>query len=84
MTQAISRQTIDTVKSTAPVIKEHGKAITSRMYEIMFAIHPEVKSQFDLSAQANGTQPAKLANAVYAYATHIDDLGALKSAVDKI
>ncbi len=84
MTQAISQQTIDTVKSTAPVIKEHGKAITSRMYEIMFAIHPEVKSQFDLSAQANGTQPAKLANAVYAYATHIDDLGALKSAVDKI
>ncbi|MEL7010108.1 MAG: globin domain-containing protein [Cyanobacteria bacterium J06629_2] len=84
MTQAISQQTIDTVKSTAPVIKEHGKAITSRMYEIMFTIHPEVKSQFDLSAQANGTQPAKLANAVYAYATHIDDLGALKSAVDKI
>ncbi|MEO1466728.1 MAG: globin domain-containing protein [Cyanobacteria bacterium J06633_1] len=84
MTQAISQQTIYTVKSTAPVIKEHGKAITSRMYEIMFATHPEVKSQFDLSAQANGTQPAKLANAVYAYATHIDDLGALKSAVDKI
>lgn len=84
MTQAISQQTIDTVKSTAPVIKEHGKAITSRMYEIMFTTHPEVKSQFDMSAQANGTQPAKLATAVYAYATHIDDLGALKSAVDKI
>jgi nitric oxide dioxygenase len=84
MTQAISQQTIDTVKSTAPVIKEYGKAITSRMYEIMFATHPEVKSQFDMSAQANGTQPAKLATAVYAYATHIDDLGALKSAVDKI
>lgn len=84
MTQAISQQTIDTVKSTAPVIKEHGKAITSRMYEIMFDTHPEVKAQFDMSAQANGTQPAKLATAVYAYAIHIDDLGALKSAVDKI
>ena len=84
MAQAISQQTIDVVKSTAPVIKEHGKAITSRMYEIMFTTHPEVKSQFDMSAQANGTQPAKLATAVYAYATHIDDLGALTSAVDKI
>lgn len=84
MTTTISQQTIDIVKSTAPVIKEHGKTITSRMYEIMFASHPEVKSQFDMSAQANGTQPAKLATAVYAYATHIDDLGALKTAVDKI
>jgi nitric oxide dioxygenase len=84
MTQKISQHTIDIVKSTAPIIKEHGKTITSRMYEIMFETHPEVKSQFDMSAQANGTQPAKLATAVYAYATQIDNLGALKTAVDKI
>jgi nitric oxide dioxygenase len=84
MTQEISQHTIDIVKSTAPVLKEHGKTITARMYEIMFENHPEVKSQFDMSAQANGTQPDKLATAVYAYATHIDDLGALKTAVDKI
>lgn len=84
MTTKISQQTIDIVKSTAPVLKEHGKTITSRMYQIMFASHPEVKSQFDMSAQANGSQPAKLATAVYAYATHIDDLEALKTAVDKI
>ncbi|MEL6578402.1 MAG: globin domain-containing protein [Cyanobacteria bacterium J06621_12] len=84
MTTEISQQTIDVVKATAPVIRKHGKTITSRMYEIMFVTYPEVKSQFDMSAQANGTQPAKLASAVYAYATHIEDLGALKSAVDKI
>lgn len=84
MTQEISQQTIDIVKATAPVIKEHGNTITTRMYEIMFETHPEVKSQFDMAAQANGKQPTKLATAVYAYATHIDDLGALKSAVDKI
>ena len=80
----ISQQTIDIVKSTAPVIKQHGQKITTRMYEIMFDKHPEVKAQFDLSAQANGTQPAKLATAVYSYATHIDDLEALKAMVDKI
>ncbi|MEM8832498.1 MAG: globin domain-containing protein [Cyanobacteria bacterium P01_G01_bin.19] len=84
MTTTISQQTIDIVKATAPALKEHGKTITSRMYEIMFSSHPEVKSQFDMSAQANGTQPAKLATAVYAYATHIDDLGALTAAVDTI
>ncbi|MEN9567686.1 MAG: hypothetical protein RLZZ69_2882, partial [Cyanobacteriota bacterium] len=84
MTQEISQHTIDIVKSTAPIIKEHGKTITSRMYEIMIENHPEVKAQFDMSAQANGTQPTKLATTVYAYATQIDNLGALKTAVDKI
>ena len=84
MTTTISQPTINIVKSTAPLLKQHGKTITSRMYEIMFAKYPQVKSQFDMSAQANGTQPAKLAAAVYSYATHIDDLGALKEAVDKI
>jgi hemoglobin-like flavoprotein len=84
MTPEITQHTIDIVKSTAPIIKEHGKTITSRMYEIMFENHPEVKAQFDMSAQANGTQPTKLATAVYAYATQIDNLGALTTAVDKI
>jgi len=82
--QEISQQTIEIVKSTAPVLKQHGQTITTRMYEIMFNKYPEVKTQFDLSAQANGTQPAKLANAVYSYASHIDDLAGLKAMVDKI
>ncbi|WP_107669228.1 globin domain-containing protein [Cyanothece sp. BG0011] len=82
--QGVSQKTIDIVKSTAPVIKQHGQKITTRMYEIMFDTHPEVKAQFDMSAQANGTQPAKLATAVYSYATHIDDLESLKAMVDKI
>lgn len=82
--EGISQQTIDIVKSTAPVLKQHGKKITTRMYEIMFDKYPEVKAQFDMSAQANGTQPTKLATAVYSYATHIDDLERLKAMVDKI
>lgn len=80
----VSKKTIEIVKATAPVLEKEGQKITRRMYEIMFNSHPEVKEQFDMSAQADGTQPAKLANAVYAYATHIDNLGALKSAVETI
>ena len=80
----VSQKTIDIVKSTTPVLKKQGQEITTRMYEIMFQNHPEVKSQFDMSAQANGSQPAKLATAVYSYATHIDDLAGLKSMVEKI
>ncbi|MDJ0901818.1 MAG: globin domain-containing protein [Xenococcus sp. MO_188.B8] len=80
----ISQETINIVKSTAPVIKKYGQQITTRMYEIMFETYPEVKAQFDMSAQANGKQPTKLANAVYGYATHIDDLEGLKTMIDKI
>ncbi|MBW4507201.1 MAG: bacitracin resistance protein BacA [Scytonematopsis contorta HA4267-MV1] len=80
----LSQQTIDTVKSTAPFLKKHGKEITSRMYEIMFTNYPEVRKQFDMSAQANGSQPAKLATAVYSYATQIDNLSALKPMVEQI
>ncbi|NJL61485.1 MAG: cupin domain-containing protein [Methylacidiphilales bacterium] len=80
----ISQQTIDIVKSTAPILKQQGQKITTRMYEIMFHKYPKVKAQFDMSAQANGTQPAKLATAVYSYATHIDDLEALKAMIDNI
>ena len=82
--KGISQQTIEIVKSTAPILRQHGQKITTRMYEIMFHKYPEVKAKFDMSAQANGTQPAKLAAAVYGYATHIDDLEALKVMIDKI
>lgn len=80
----LSQKTIDTVKSTAPILKKHGQQITTRMYEIMFYNHPEVKKQFDMSAQVNGSQPIKLATAVYSYTTQIDNLPNLQSMVEKI
>ncbi|WP_341528001.1 globin domain-containing protein [Nostoc sp. UHCC 0302] len=80
----ISQQTINIVKATAPHLKKHGQQITTRMYEIMFENHPEIRKQFDMSAQANGSQPAKLATAVYGYASQIENLPALKSMVETI
>ncbi|WP_193199245.1 globin domain-containing protein [Nostoc sp. MG11] len=80
----ISQQTIDIVKSTAPSLKKHGQQITTRMYEVMFRNHPEIREQFDMSAQADGSQPTRLATAVYGYATQIDNLPALTSMVEKI
>lgn len=80
----VKEKTIEIVKSTAPVLKQHGQEITKRMYEIMFEKYPEVKLQFNMSDQANGSQHSRLATAVYSYATHIDDLDALKAMVNKI
>ena len=80
----VSQKTIDIVKATAPILKKQGQQMTTRMYEIMFHNYPEVKQQFDMSAQADGSQPAKLATAVYSYATHLDNPEALKSMIKRI
>ncbi len=80
----VSPKTINLIKSTAPLLKKQGQQITTRMYEIMFSNHPEIKQQFNMSDQADGSQPARLATAIYTYATRIDDLESLKLMVDKI
>ncbi|MGL4879801.1 MAG: globin domain-containing protein [Waterburya sp.] len=82
--QKISATTRAIVKSTAPILKHRGREITTRMYEIMFEKYPEIQKKFDLSAQADGSQPVKLAQAVYSYASQIDNLPALKSMVTTI
>lgn len=80
----VSQTTIEIVKSTVPLLKKHGQQITARMYEIMFQNHPEVRAKFDMAAQADGSQPARLATAVYSYASQIDNLSTLKSMVERI
>ena len=80
----VSQKTIEIVKSTAPILKNQGKQITTRMYQIMFEKYPNVRNKFDMSAQADGSQPVKLATAIYSYASQIDNLPALKSMVEKI
>ncbi|MDH5465740.1 MAG: globin domain-containing protein [Thiovulaceae bacterium] len=75
----MTQQTIDIVKSTAPVIKEHGEAITSAMYPILFEKYPQTKELF---ANSDKDQYKKLANAVYAYAANIDKLENLGSGIE--
>lgn len=76
--------TIATVKATAPVLAEHGYAIIQRFYERLFQAHPELKNIFNMRHQEHGDQQRALAGAVLAYATHIDNLPVLQSAVSRI
>jgi len=78
---SLSQPTIDTVKATASVVAEHGEAITTKMYEILFSQHPELKELFK---DADPEQHKKLAAAVGAYAANIDNLDVLSQAVEKI
>lgn len=69
------------IKSTAPVLKEHGEAITTAMYTILFSKHPEAKELFK---DAEPDQYKKLAAMVYAYAANIDNLGSLQKGINKV
>lgn len=81
---ALTQAQIDIVKSTAPVLKEHGQTITTYFYRSMLGAHPELKNVFSLRNQQTGAQQKALAGAVLAYATYIDDLPKLHAAVERI
>jgi nitric oxide dioxygenase len=77
-------RTIRTVKSTAPVLREHGLEITQRMYALLFQ-DEQIKSLFNQSHhRGSGAQPRSLAGAVHAYAANIDRLGELGPVVERI
>ncbi|KAJ6438109.1 flavohemoglobin [Purpureocillium lavendulum] len=81
---ALTAEQIAIVKSTAPVVKQHGRTITTTFYKSMLAAHPELLNIFSVRNQHTGAQQAALADAVFAYAAHIDDLPALRGAVERI
>jgi nitric oxide dioxygenase len=75
----LSEKTIEICKATAPVLTKHGEAITAKMYEILFANHPETKAMF---GEAPEDQHKKLASAIVAYASNMDNLEVLGKAVE--
>lgn len=78
---SLSPKSIELIKATAPVVAEHAESITSAMYEILFSKHPELKELFK---NAQPDQHKKLAAAVVAYASNIDNLGVLSKAIEKM
>ncbi len=80
----LSKNTIEIIKSTVPVLKEHGVEITTTFYKNMFANHEEIKGMFNMAKQESGEQPKALAMTILAAAQNIDNLEALLPAVKKI
>jgi len=78
---SLSSSTVAIIKATAPAVAANAEAITSTMYEILFTKHQELKELFK---NAPADQHKKLAAAVVAYATNIDNLDILKGAVEKM
>jgi len=80
----LSKQTIDTVKSTTPLLAEKGEAITQFFYQRLFKLHPELKNIFNQVNQKRGEQPRALADAILAYANNLDNIAALVPVVERI
>lgn len=83
MSNPLSADTVAIVKSTGPLLREHGLAITQRMYERLL-VDPAIAALFDQAAIVSGEQPKRLAASILAYAENIDNLGALAAAVAMI
>lgn len=75
----MTENTKEIIKSTAPLLKEKKDEITETMYKILFEKYPETKILFK---DASDDQPKKLANAIYAYANNIDNLGNLQKGLE--
>jgi nitric oxide dioxygenase len=80
----LTEQTIAIVKSTAPILEQHGELLTRHFYKRMFSHNPEVAPFFNQTNQAAGTQQRALAAAICAYAANIDNLEVLGGAVELI
>lgn len=92
MAPAPTEAEIATVKATIPALKTHGVEIITRFYHVLFERYPSVMPQFNMDRHAGGAmktegvpaQVAALANAVLAYATHIDNVQAIMPVVVRI
>lgn len=80
----LTKQQIELVKATVPVLREHGVALTSHFYKRMLSHNPELMQVFNMSHQRAGFQQQALAGAVLAYAENIENLPALLGAVAHI
>ena len=80
----LSESVRQSVKSTIPVLKESGVALTTHFYARMFEHNPELKQIFNQGHQHGGRQQTALAMAVLAYAEHIDDPSVLAPVLNLI
>lgn len=80
----LDKETIQIVKSTAPILKEHSQEIGKRFYELLFSKVPELHNMFNQTNQKRGIQQEALAYAVYAAGENIDHLEALEPVIKRI
>lgn len=80
----LHQTTIDTIKSTIPLLETHGRQITDVFYDTLFTNHPYLMNIFNMANQGKGEQSRALSDAVIAYANNIDNIEVLLPVVARI
>lgn len=80
---SLSAETVKIIKSTVPVLKEHGETIIKTFYKRILTNYPELKNVFNMTNQVSGRQPAILAHTVYAAAVNIEHLELILPAIQE-
>lgn len=80
----LTAKQIAVVKSTVPVLQEHGQAVTTAFYQFLFDAHPELHNVFNPANQRDGGQSRSLAAAICMYAANIDQPEMLSDMVSRI
>lgn len=83
-TKTLDPQTIETVKKTAPIIKDHVQEIGKTFYGILFSRHPELYNVFNQSNQERGLQQEALAYGVYLAGMHIDNFEPIQPMITRV
>lgn len=81
---ALSEQQIQWIKASIPALAERGESLTRHFYQIMFRDYPQVRSLFNQAHQNDGAQQRAIADAILAYARHIEQPEALDGMIDVI
>lgn len=80
----LDAKTIETVKTTAPILKEHIQEIGSTFYQKLFTRVPELYNMFNQTNQKRGLQQEALAYGVYLAGANIDNLQAITHTVERV
>jgi len=80
----LSPQTIQIVRAVTPVVVANAQIIAQNFYFRMFTDNPEIQPFFNRTHLHSGAQQNALASAILAYFTNIENLDALRPAIEVI
>lgn len=84
MSSALSKETIDIINATAPLVGENANLITSAFYSNMFKRNPETTYFFNKTHQRSGEQPKALSHAIQAFAGNIENISSIEHHFDPV
>ena len=72
------------LQSTSNILKENGKEIMSKFYDTLFSEHPEYRNYFNQTNQETGKQPDAMAETIYQFVQHLDNLDDMKPQMSRL